>query len=214
MPRTYKRATRKPCSFRGCDRLGRPGSGLCPAHHDQQYHGRPLRPLRSSPNPCKRIGGHYEIDLGRGRTGFVSLKDAALLRYRWGVTNGYVSRQQGGQVLYMHRAVLRIPRRLECDHRNGNRLDNRRRNLRVVTTALNSENVKVHKNSQTGRRGVRYDKRREKFAAYCWKDRVFHWGGYHATLEEAHRAAIELRAQWFTHQNEARSIRGHEVVGE
>lgn len=44
----------------------------------------------------------------------------------------------------------------EVDHINGDRLDDRPENLRVVSSALNARNRKKHKNNTTGYTGVYY----------------------------------------------------------
>ncbi len=43
----------------------------------------------------------------------------------------------------------------QVDHRDGNRLNNRWKNLREATHAQNMQNRKLHKNSTTGLKGVR-----------------------------------------------------------
>lgn len=53
----------------------------------------------------------------------------------------------------MHRVILPPSPGLEIDHINGDKLDNRRSNLRVVTHAENMKNVR-HKLPKNGYRGV------------------------------------------------------------
>lgn len=67
----------------------------------------------------------------------------------------------------MHRLVMNPPRRLEVDHINGNRLDNRKNNLRCVSHQINIWNTKrddLHKKYDLPK-GVSYDKSRNKYVA-------------------------------------------------
>lgn len=58
--------------------------------------------------------------------------------------NGYAVRMEGGRktkiTIYMHRAILKPSPGMQVDHINGNRLDNRRENLRTCTSAENNMN--------------------------------------------------------------------------
>lgn len=76
----------------------------------------------------------------------------------------------------------------EMDHINGNRLDNRICNLRVVSGSENMGNSKPHADSRTGFKGVHYDKNKRKWGAQiCHKGkRIFL--GRHSTPELAHKA--------------------------
>lgn len=68
-----------------------------------------------------------------------------LLLHRWRVsTSGYASRsvRDAGskRILYLHRAITAAPAGREVDHANGDKLDNRRANLRVCTASENQRN--------------------------------------------------------------------------
>jgi len=75
--------------------------------------------------------------------------------------------QQGGALVHMHRSVMNAPKGMVVDHINGNTLDNRRSNLRVVT---HKENIRhrahgANRNSGTGVRGVSFCKTRGRYIA-------------------------------------------------
>lgn len=75
------------------------------------------------------------------------------------------------------------------DHRNGNKLDNRRANLRAVTPAESSANTAGW--STTGYRGVA--RMRNKFQAYASVNLVRHHLGTFDTAEEAAAMAHAFR---------------------
>ncbi len=58
------------------------------------------------------------------------------------------------QRLSMHRVLMDAHAGTEVDHVNGDTLDNRRANLRLVTRAENLRNRKTFKNSKSGFKGV------------------------------------------------------------
>lgn len=94
---------------------------------------------------------------------------------RWYLSNGYATSnthrlgsrkgEAGGQInKAMHRLITSAPEGFVADHINGNRLDNRRRNLRVVRPVANNWNRDLHREptktrSRTGFRGVVEDQR-------------------------------------------------------
>lgn len=67
----------------------------------------------------------------------------------------------------MHRSIMDAPSGMDVDHINGNTLDNRRSNLRVVTHKQNLRHRAhgANRNNAVGVRGVTWDKMRAKFVA-------------------------------------------------
>jgi hypothetical protein len=68
-----------------------------------------------------------------------------------------------GKMLRMHSVILGDREDFECDHINGNGLDNRRSNLRLVTHRQNGQNMHILKTSQYP--GVYWRKENKKWRA-------------------------------------------------
>ena len=104
-------------------------------------------------------------------------------------------------VIIMHRLIMDLykkqPIGVEVDHINGNKLDNRKCNLRLATRAQNSQNFKsAHKNNRTsGVRGVSWNKLAKKFKAQLKLNGVIMHFGYHDTIEEADEVIKRARAR-------------------
>jgi hypothetical protein len=56
--------------------------------------------------------------------------------------------------IYMHRLIMDCPLGMEVDHKERDGLDNRRSNLRVVTTTQNAYNRRIQRDAKTGFIGV------------------------------------------------------------
>lgn len=66
-----------------------------------------------------------------------------LSQYKWRRNrDGYALRSVVGGVVFMHRAVNNTTEGYETDHLNGDKLDNRRSNLKTVTHGRNMWNTK------------------------------------------------------------------------
>lgn len=100
------------------------------------------------------------------------------------------------------RAVMHTPAGLHCDHINGNKLDNRKANLRNCTCAENAHNRRGKKTSNNLHKGVGYYSRRglKKWEAKIVVDGKRYFLGTFRTAEEAARAydnkARELCGQY------------------
>lgn len=102
---------------------------------------------------------------------------------------GYL-RNSGGVML--HKIILRTQPGMQVDHINGNRLDNRRCNLREVTGAQNCQNRRAC--NKTGLKGVH--SRGKKFLACIRIEGKYQYLGIYPTAHEAARvydkAALEV----------------------
>lgn len=79
------------------------------------------------------------------------------------------TRRNGANVsIRMHILINNTPKGLHTDHINGNRLDNRKSNLRSVSAAINAWNRHVDKDHHIYSdlpKGVSYDKSRNQYVA-------------------------------------------------
>jgi len=147
-----------------------------------------------------------KINLTGKRGGYAIVDDdkAWLAQYKWYQNFNVYARygiRRGGKmrIVFLHHAIVGYPlNKLQIDHINGDKLDNRRSNLRIVTRSFNATN---HKNPQ-GRgaygRNVSKDTshyRAKPFQVLCRKNGFHISGGYFTTAEEAQEAAATLRKE-------------------
>jgi hypothetical protein len=97
----------------------------------------------------------------------------------------------------MHRLILGLThgdRSVEIDHVNGDKLDNRRANLRAVSHPENMANRSaLNSNNTSGYRGVYWDKSRELWVAAVKIDGRSHHVGRFQSAEAANSAAADYR---------------------
>lgn len=90
----------------------------------------------------------FEIPLTQGKKVLVDEVDyPELSKHKWHFAAGYARRnirlEDGSRkVIFMHREIMKTPDGLFTDHINGNTLDNRRCNLRIVTAGQNQRNAR------------------------------------------------------------------------
>ena len=79
-----------------------------------------------------------------------------------------------------------IPQELEIDHINGNRLDSRMENMRLVTSRQNNQNKKIHRGGRLY--GCNYHKCSGKYQAKIQISGKLIYLGLYKTEQEAHKA--------------------------
>jgi hypothetical protein len=144
-----------------------------------------------------------EIPLTRGKVAVIDEDMHELIsKYKWHYrTDGYAARgetkNKHKKTIFMHNAVLNPPNGTLCDHINGDTLDNRRVNLRIVTKLQNNIHSQRHRNNLSGYKGVGWNKGSNK-----WEVRIKHHGkvhrvGYYVDKEEAAKAYDKVARLYF-----------------
>lgn len=134
--------------------------------------------------------------LAGGKVVIVDDEDFDLLnRYNWSIdSDGYAV--SSGYRYKMHRLIVAAPKKKIVDHINRNRLDNRKENLRLVSSRENSYNHN-HKIGKSGYRGVNLTKDGKKWeSCISVNDKQVYLGTFDTVLEAAeayNTKAVEVR---------------------
>jgi hypothetical protein len=116
-----------------------------------------------------------------------------LSRFSWWFGNGgYAQRTEKRRgekrnVMMHHHVLPRLPE-FQIDHINGNKLDNRRSNLRYATASENHINKGLIRSNTSGFTGVSWRANRGRWKAYFKKNGRQIYVGQFKTREEAARA--------------------------
>ena len=110
-------------------------------------------------NPIhKTKHGYYVASFASGGDFLFDEIDLPLIRaHTWHLgKRGYPATHIGGRTVVLHRLLFPDVQEYEIDHINGDKLDNRRRNLRLCTHQQNAFNQKRRRTNTSGYIGVSY----------------------------------------------------------
>ncbi len=132
------------------------------------------------------------IPLTQGKVAIVDDEDYDyLMQWKWHYDRGYARRKyriDGNKTkgIFLHRVINKTPKSLFTDHINGNKLDNRKENLRNCTNKQNQRNSRKQLNTSSKYKGVCFDRQTN-----LWKATIRtgkgnkHIGRYANALEAA-----------------------------
>lgn len=124
--------------------------------------------LRCSGVPCFCSESMKTIQLTKGFVAVIDDQDFDWLnRWKWHASfNGglpYAKSQRNNRRISMHRLITGATSDQIVDHKNRDSLDNRRCNLRIVTSSQNMANRR--KNSRSKYKGIWFDRQRRRWRA-------------------------------------------------
>lgn len=141
-----------------------------------------------------------EVLLSKGKVALVDNDDLEKVSFcswnfdRYARANVWLKDEKKYKVMYMHRIIANAPQGMDVDHINGDKLDNRKENLRVCTRSENLHNLKGSPRTASGLRGAYREKNRGKgcrwFSQMSVRGKMYHLGRFD-TAEEAHQAYLK-----------------------
>lgn len=146
-----------------------------------------------------------KIPLTQNKVAIIDNKDfEKISKHSWYFQGGYgsgyavrmpsVLEEKKRNLIRMHRVILDAPRGYEVDHINGNKLDNRRKNLRICLKSENHRNRNKQRNNTSGFKGVSRRKDLQKWAVHInvngVKTSVGHFNDLIAAAKAYNEAAI------------------------
>lgn len=146
------------------------------------------------------------IKLTKGKYVIVDEHDFEWLnQWRWYyASSGYAMRKpwikEGkgkSEIIVMHRLIMGAKKGQEVDHINRDRLDNRRSNLRIVTSQQQRFNMSRAKNNTSGHKGISWSKERNKWVAQIQINKKNIPLGRYENLKDALLAREEAERRYF-----------------
>lgn len=131
------------------------------------------------------------IELPDGKQAVVDDADyERVSSHKWSLqdSRGYVRAYINGKKVRLHRFIMNVAPGVEIDHINGDKLDNRRKNLRICSRSQNMANKSKRSDNSTGYKGAYWSKFHKKFMARIGVCRRYIHLGYFEDVEDAARA--------------------------
>lgn len=138
-----------------------------------------------------------QIQLSKGKFATVDEEDFEYLnQWKWYVnSDGYAVRSErfkteSGRIstrtIRMHRVIAQAPPTYEVDHKFGDRLDNRKQNLRICTQSENCMNKTLSSKNSSGFKGIMWHKRNLRWIARIKVNgKLIHLGSFTCKIQAA-----------------------------
>lgn len=118
--------------------------------------------------------------------------------YRWYLNNnGYAIAWVGDKQQTLHSLIMGRVEGKEIDHKDRNRLNNQKSNLRFITHRNNSRNINIPKNNTSGFIGVYFDKKGNKWVASLYINKRSVCSKTFNNKEEAIKARLKAELEYY-----------------
>ena len=145
-------------------------------------------------------GDYYKVLDEKGREFFVNASDYNLISpYYWSINAaGYVATKRKDYKILLHKLIMGDEDNvLTIDHISGQKNDNRRCNLRIVTSQQNAFNSRMKNTNTSGAVGVGWSDERNKWESrICINGSTIHLGRYEK-FEDAVAARNAAEEKYF-----------------
>ena len=194
----------KVCQVKECNNKHY-GKGYCIKHYQQvRLYGKILDRTIHDKNEIVTYKDYTEVILYNRKNeevarAIIDLEDVERVsKHKWALNSyGYVITNINRKTVYLHRFLLEYEGRMDIDHENGNKLDNRKSNLRIVTHDKNMLNRSKHSNNTSGKTGIYFDKANNKWKAYITiNGKRIHLGLFN-DFEQAKKVRKEAEIEYF-----------------
>ena len=187
-------------------------SGACTTCGAKTHMAQRAKENFSKINTMEECGRYIKIFFIKDPTKFTIIDKEdydKVKNYCWHLRNGYSS-NKSGKIFNLHRLINNTPDGVFTDHKNRNKLDNRKVNLRNCTTEQNRANIVKQCNNTSGFLGVSFDHRRNKYASHITvhKKRIFlgYFGSPEVVFYVYRNKSLEVWGEFSPFMNEYKSL--------
>lgn len=107
-----------------------------------------------------------KISLTRGKEAIIDSDDfGKVSQSKWHFEHGYARGSFNGRRVYLHQLIMQTKKGQVVDHINRNKLDNRKKNLRICSQSENMLNGGMWSHNSSGIRGVSRHSQMKKWRA-------------------------------------------------
>lgn len=131
---------------------------------------------RDGANKIVVSGDTAKIHLNRRKVCVIDAEDLPIVLGRkwsarkmlqnWYCAHNFKRPDGSWSTIYLHRAISKTPLGMGTDHKDGNGLNNTKKNLRHCNQSQNNCNSRKRKNTSSRYKGVTWDKSRKSWTAY------------------------------------------------
>lgn len=149
-------------------------------------------------NKVTDCGSYQKLETSNGVTFLIDTADLDLvMQSMWCVSaTGYIVSRRNGRVAKLHRLLMGEPKSSVVDHKNGDKTDNRRSNLRITNNKENCRNMKIKKTNTSGFPGIRVRESGNYQVRITVNRKELHIGTFRS-FDEAKEARIKAERKYY-----------------